>query len=235
MRALRVVTDGRVDEKASLFIAEGGVLLAVPSKGDWAFVVWVKEGRAAAIARSEVALSGGLPALEPSTPKAEPVEGFRKAGSAEMEIFHRGLRLQLTPTPALVGEVTIEQIVRQRPDYLRRAEEMEPDAASVAFLRSVRDSVEIAAFFGTWCPTCADEIPRLMKTLESADNKWIKVRYFAVSQDLKQPQAEMSRYGISATPSLVVFYKGREVGRIIEHPETTVEKDIAAILNRARG
>jgi len=129
--------------------------------------------------------------------------------------------------------VTLAQILTQKPEYRRAADAYRPDPESVSFLSSRRDSVRLVAFFGSWCPVCNEELPKLVKTLESAKNGRIAVSYVAVSEDLKEPREELKKHSVSATPSLLVYVCGKELGRIVEHPQKTIEADIAAILKRA--
>jgi thiol-disulfide isomerase/thioredoxin len=232
MRALRLMVDSRLDEKAALFVGEGGTMLAVPSAGDWAYVIWVKDGRAMAVKRANAG-PADAPVLDPAKAKGDAVSEFRKAG-ADIHLKHDAHDLWLTPTPPLVGEVSLAQIQFQKPEYKSKAATYTPDAEAVRFIRSVDDSVEIVSFFGSWCTVCTEEMPKLIKTVESAGNPRLTVRYFAVSQDLKEPHEALKKYGVSATPSVLVFYRGRELGRIVEHPEKTVETDIASILKRAQ-
>lgn len=234
MRALRLLVDSKLDAAASIYVAEGGVLLVTPSSGDWSYLIWVKDGRAAAIKRSNVAMSGGAPALDPASVEGRPVSEFRKSG-ANVHLVHDDHSLWLTPRPPLVGEVVLEQILMQKPEYRKAADAYTPDPQAVGFLSSVSDSVELIAFFGSWCSVCNEEIPKLIRTVESARNGRITVRYFAVSEDLKEPREALKKHSVSATPSLLVYRNGVELGRIVEHPQKTIEADIAAILKRARG
>jgi thiol-disulfide isomerase/thioredoxin len=230
---LRLLVDSTLDPGAHIFYAEGGLLLAMPSSGDWEYVIWVKDGRGEAIKRSKVQMSGDLPALDPTKIDGEPVAEYRKSG-ADVHLKYGGHEIWLTPQPPLVGDVSLDQILLQKPEFKESAAEYAPNAEAVRFLASVKDSVQLVVFFGSWCPVCAEEVPKLIKTVDSAGNGRIQVRFIGVSEDLKEPHEALKKFSVSATPSLLVIQNGRELGRIVEHPEDTIEGDLVSIIKRGR-
>jgi tetratricopeptide (TPR) repeat protein len=89
-------------------------------------------------------------------------------------------------------------------------------------------------FFGSWCGDSQREVPRMLKTLQyyGVDPKQIKL--VAVSN---HPEAYKQSSGreekglyIHRVPTLVVSNSKKEIGRIIESPVESLEKDLAKIV-----
>jgi thiol-disulfide isomerase/thioredoxin len=143
-------------------------------------------------------------------------------------------RIALAPLPPVVGKVALDRILEVKPGYRVDASAYKPDPAKVAALKSVSTPTEIRVFFGTWCLSCKRLLPGMIKSLEAAANPKIEVAYYGVSEDLAEPAKELAASSVSKTPTILVLQNGREVGRIEEKAETTIEGDLAAILGPKR-
>ena len=54
----------------------------------------------------------------------------------------------------------------------------------------------------------------------------------AVDRTKEEPKAEVEGYEIEYVPTLIFYREQKEIGRIIETPELSLEEDILAILNQ---
>lgn len=139
-------------------------------------------------------------------------------------------KLVLTPLPPLVGAADLAHILELKPAYAHAAAAYEPEPGNLAVVKAVATDTQMRVYFGTWCHLCKELIPGLIRTIELAANPKLHVAYFGVSEDMRQPEAELTRDAISRTPTIVVLQGGREVGRIEEKVPTTVEASLAGIL-----
>jgi thiol-disulfide isomerase/thioredoxin len=130
----------------------------------------------------------------------------------------------------MVGPVTPEALRRDKPEYFHAASKYVPAAADVKVLQAVTGETKIVVFFGTWCLICKHYLPHLLKTVEAAANPRITLEYVGVTEDHREPADLLKRYGVNATPTFVVLQGGKEIGRITEEPDDSVEADLAAIL-----
>ena len=88
-------------------------------------------------------------------------------------------------------------------------------------------------FFGTWCTDTHRELPRLIKILEVAKYPENKIKLIAVNRKKETPDGEDVLYNIKRVPTIIVKKYGREVGRIIEMPETGfLEQDLLNIIKK---
>ncbi len=114
-----------------------------------------------------------------------------------------------------------------------RAEDYEPDAAAVAAIRRSAD-VDVLAIVATWCPDTRRELPRFFKIADRAGWAMARVRLLAVDRTKKDAEGLTATWNVTRVPTFIFLRGGREIGRVVERPATTLEKDIAAILEPAQ-
>jgi thiol-disulfide isomerase/thioredoxin len=139
-------------------------------------------------------------------------------------------KLLLTPLPPLVGPAELAHVLELKPAYAHDAAAYKPEAAKLGVLKAVATDTEMRVYFGTWCHLCKRLLPGLIRSIELAANPKLHVSYIGVAEDMREPEAELSRDAISKTPTIVVLQGGREIGRIEEEVPTTVEAALAGIV-----
>jgi len=105
-----------------------------------------------------------------------------------------------------------------------------PDPAAIAFLQQFDRPVEIVLFHGAWCKDCRREVPRFMRILELAENPHFTLTEYEVTPEKKDVLGKFEEYDIKRVPTFIVIREGRELGRIIEAPEKSLEDDLVSIL-----
>jgi hypothetical protein len=134
-----------------------------------------------------------------------------------------------------VGAVTIEQL-RASFDWFKRGYEgYAPRPEAVGTLRRAGSDVTLEVFFGVWCGDSRRQVPKLIRTLDSAAVSPARVRLIGLSDTRGEYKrspggAERTRL-IHRTPTVVVLKDGVEIGRIVETPEESVEVDLARIVS----
>lgn len=95
--------------------------------------------------------------------------------------------------------------------------------------------VDVKIFMGTWCGDSKMEVPRFYKLMDniSFDKNQIQlVNLDNASERYKQsPEGFEKGMNIHRVPTFIFYKDGAEIGRIVEHPATDLETDIAQILN----
>ncbi|QQX79755.1 thioredoxin family protein [Shewanella sp. KX20019] len=129
----------------------------------------------------------------------------------------------------LTGSVTTEQL-NVLDWFSQEYTDYKADQATIAQLQAVTEPTEITVIIGTWCPDCHRETPRLIRIIEQVNNPLITVKYIGVDRAKEDPQGLAKNYEFSRIPTIIVEQKGAEIGRIIEKPAVTLEKNLAAIL-----
>ncbi len=87
----------------------------------------------------------------------------------------------------------------------------------------------INIIMGTWCGDSQREIPRFYKILEYLKFDKHNIKSIAVNRIKEVPGMQISRLGIEKVPTFIFYLDNIEIGRIIESPEISLEKDIVKI------
>lgn len=129
----------------------------------------------------------------------------------------------------LSGFVTEAQIreIRIFDLYTKR---YKPNMEAIAQLNTVQDSVLVDVFLGTWCHDSKREIPAFFKVMEEIDNPNINARYTALEYRRRGPMDVINKNNIKRTPTFIVYKNGKEIGRIIEEVQKSVEEDLLNIV-----
>ncbi|MFZ4621488.1 MAG: thioredoxin family protein [Bacteroidota bacterium] len=106
------------------------------------------------------------------------------------------------------------------------------DSASIEELKPLMRDVHFLVVLGTWCGDSKREFPHTTKIMDAAGISGNDIRYFGVDHSKKSTDGTTEKYNIMRVPTLIVFKGEEEVGRIVEHPRETQEKDLLRILRK---
>lgn len=132
--------------------------------------------------------------------------------------------------PIPVGPVKIEEVYRYNEEYKPRAEAYTPIASGVEFLKHYPKKVRIEVFYGSWCGDSRNHVPVFLKIIAAANNPNIDVALWAVDRAKKEPAEPIRLRSILKVPTFIVFDGERELGRIVETPNASLEEDLFRIL-----
>jgi len=135
----------------------------------------------------------------------------------------------------LLGRVRREAILSISPEWRAQYEEYTPAAEDLAGLTPLPRGARLQVYFGSWCGDSRVGVPHLLKILNRASGVHLKVRFYGVDRTKKEPADLLEGVGLELVPTIVLSVKGREVGRIVETPRTTLEHDFALLMAEARG
>jgi thioredoxin 1 len=225
---LQAVTDDSVDALARIFDSpDYQRQLLVPGSGDHAYLLGLKERSVTVLPLAAVTWTAGEQAV-PDLAKGK--DGGRLSKLAgEVTFGAGGASWTIRPAPPLVGAISMEALRKAKPDYVRLASKYTPDAGAVKSIAAARDT-KIVVFFGSWCQLCKKAVPQLLKTVEAAKNPGLALEFYGVTEDDREPKDPIAKYSISTTPTFVIIRGGKEIGRITEKPDVSVEADLALIL-----
>ena len=91
-------------------------------------------------------------------------------------------------------------------------------------------NVRIKLFMGTWCRDSKREVPRIYRILDAVSFDKSRLTLINLDRTKSSPKGKEERLNIHHVPTLILYRNGIEIGRIIESPIKSLEKDIAAIL-----
>jgi thiol-disulfide isomerase/thioredoxin len=90
--------------------------------------------------------------------------------------------------------------------------------------------VTIKAFMGTWCGDSKREVPHLYKLLEAVNFNEKNLEMITVNRSKKTSDNLQEGLNIIRVPTIIFYKKDKEIGRYVEYPRETLEKDILQIL-----
>ena len=105
------------------------------------------------------------------------------------------------------------------------------DAAVVGKIKKNIKGVTIKAFMGTWCGDSQHEVPVFYKLMDAINFDDKKLTMIAVNRSKETPDNLQDGYQITNVPTFIFYKKGIEIGRFVEYPRETLEKDILKIVS----
>jgi hypothetical protein len=135
--------------------------------------------------------------------------------------------------PPLTG-LTTRAAIESFNDQWRtlRAADYTPDAAAVATIRARSKDVTAFIVLGTWCPDTHRELPRFFKIADQAGWPTSRMTLLAVDRTKQDGGGETVKWNVTRVPTFIFLRAGKEIGRVTERPITTLEQDIATILDK---
>ncbi len=111
----------------------------------------------------------------------------------------------------------------------------EPDEDILKMSKGKLKDVEVKIFMGTWCGDSKLAVPRfykLMDELKVDESRLTLINLDRDSPNYKQsPTHEERGLNIHRVPTFIFYKDGEELGRIVESPITSLETDMAQLLN----
>jgi hypothetical protein len=135
-----------------------------------------------------------------------------------------------TAQEEMVGPLTREALFENNPDWQAVAAAYQPKPDIVDKLRSLGREIRIEIYLGTWCSDSKAHVSEFFKVLEIADTPLIQAVCVGIPEAKDKRAPYYAGRDIERLPTFIVFFDGREMGRIVETPERSVEEDLVRIL-----
>lgn len=132
----------------------------------------------------------------------------------------------------LLGRLRPAAILGVGPAWEAERAAYHPDPDAVRVIASSRVHATLDVYLGTWCPDSRREVPRLLRILEAASPGRLRVRFYGIDRTKERPARLVRRVALERVPTFVLTSGGREVGRIVETPRDTLERDLAGLIAR---
>jgi len=116
--------------------------------------------------------------------------------------------------------------------YHKEYDNYKPDASMLKRISENPLTFNIKVVMGSWCSDTKRELPRFLRILDELRFPAENLSMIAVDVDKRTEGKELEGLNIEFVPTFI-FYRGpQEIGRIVEMPKTTLEKDFYDIVNR---
>jgi thiol-disulfide isomerase/thioredoxin len=134
--------------------------------------------------------------------------------------------------PMLIG--TIDRINLQDSAFINWFDEEYEyyalDTAATDNFKSNLDNITMKIVMGTWCSDSRREVPHLFKIFDHINFPKEKYELIAIDRN-KKAIDDIDSLKIELVPTIIVYKNDTEIGRIIETPKETLEKDLEQIIN----
>lgn len=111
-----------------------------------------------------------------------------------------------------------------------------PDSSSINqisnILSSENDTLKLIIVLGTWCGDSKEQVPRFYKINSLLTSKFNDIEVIGVDRLKKAGSLDISALKIEKVPTFIFFRNGAEIGRIVETPQNSIEKDILQLITK---
>ena len=130
----------------------------------------------------------------------------------------------------LLGDIQIQNLFTEYPLFKFRYDNYElTDQVNLFDL----EDISVVIMFGTWCHDSKREVPRMLRILDSAGVGTEQISLIGVDINKTEPKGREKLYNLRNTPTLILLKNGKEVGRIIERPNVSLEADLIGLTTRS--
>ena len=226
-----VYVDGGLDRNVQSLVTDNPRMFAFIC-GDEVVVFDPQSQRVSRAAKADFSFAKDrTTAKTPAELKTEPL-GELVRPTPQMWLARAGAKsLAVVSHQSKSGTMSLEELWQTMPVWRAIADEYEPEAAAVARLQEVTEPVTLQVVMATWCGDSKKHVPRLLKTVERANNPNVSVELMGVGPDFESPMEFIQQHSITNVPTVIVKKAAAEIGRFVETPAgTTVEGDVCDIL-----
>ena len=139
------------------------------------------------------------------------------------EINGEPLILGYCPVSAMNDSVFNNTWTEEYNDY-------QPDFETLDSLEGKLDSINIKIVFRSTCSDSREQLPRLFKILNELNYNVNSITLIGVNREKKGLSNEAEGLEIEFVPTIIFYKDGNEIGRIVETPAESLEKDLLKIL-----
>ena len=139
-----------------------------------------------------------------------------------------------TPEPDdfLVGSVDCEAL--QKGDFgehfLSEYQAYHPNQEIISQLRQSIYDCSIIVVLGTWCKDSQQQVPRFYKVLDELHYNTSTITNICVDKNKEAEGTSVNDLSIERVPTIIFYGKEKEIGRIIETPNSSLEEDAFQIV-----
>jgi hypothetical protein len=130
----------------------------------------------------------------------------------------------------LVGPVGRGAVLEHCPSWRGHVAAYQPRPVALEELRTLAREPLIEVYFGSWCSDSEVHVSEFFKVLDLLDSPLVRTAYIGIPKDKAQRAPFLQGRDILKLPTFIVLIGGREVGRIVETPERSIEEDLARLL-----
>lgn len=97
-------------------------------------------------------------------------------------------------------------------------------------ISQLMEEIKITIVIGTWCSDSRREVPQFYKIMDALKFDDDNIKFIAVDRNKTTELYNIDELNIKFVPTFIFYHKEKELGRIVEIPNETLEIDILEIL-----
>lgn len=104
---------------------------------------------------------------------------------------------------------------------------------AIAELGQYSGTYSVIIVLGSWCGDSREQVPRFLRIIDELGIPDDMIRFIAVDRTKSSGELEMQpevELNTEKVPTFIIISNGKEIGRIIETPEESLEIDLLKIL-----
>jgi len=105
-----------------------------------------------------------------------------------------------------------------------------PNQLVINSIKPLKTEIKVLIVAGSWCGDTQRELPRFFKITNEIGVPNNNIEMIMVDENKKTAAFNISVIQVTNIPTFIFFKDGKELGRIIEKPQTTLEDDLAKLL-----
>lgn len=106
------------------------------------------------------------------------------------------------------------------------------DQSIISQLKKKKKGVKIMIVMGSWCGDSQDQVPAFYKIIDEIGFEETNLELVAVDRTKTAGSYDVSGLNIQRVPTFIFYRNNREIGRIVETPLSTLEKDMMLIFSQ---
>ena len=114
--------------------------------------------------------------------------------------------------------------------FAKTYQDYKPKEKVLTTLKPLLQDADLTIFMGTWCEDSQREIPALFQILDQTEFDTDQLTLITVSRNKDTPEKLEEGFDLEYVPTIIISKDGAELGRIVESPIGTLEKDLVRIL-----
>ena len=124
----------------------------------------------------------------------------------------------------------LESFLSENPHYKDMVESCQPDSELLMNLKDRIPGLSVKVFYGDWCPDCRAHVPAFLASVRELGVDDFELEFIEMNRQMSDGLNEAAEHDVMAIPTFIFFRGNVEIGRIIERPKESMEKDMAEIL-----
>jgi thiol-disulfide isomerase/thioredoxin len=130
----------------------------------------------------------------------------------------------------LEGRLSQKALASHYPWFNQGKRAYTPDDDTVKELATYSRQLRFVVVMGTWCSDSQKHVPPFFKLMEALHVPDKRIALIGVNRNKQSREVDLAPLHVERVPTFIVFFEGKEVGRIVEETRTSLEKDLLEIL-----